>query len=143
MKANPEEIASTILDLERSLNERWSVGDCSGYLDNFSDDISYFDPVVDHLLVGRENVVNHIKGIYKNPNIVRNEYLNPSVVVSESADLAVLSYNLKTFIHDTSGIEQPLREWNSTEVYRFIEGQWRLIHSNWGLTKSVALAIAS
>jgi len=58
MKTKANNIAETLLDLERSLNERWSTGDSSGYLDNYHEDITYFDPVVETLLVGsREQLV--------------------------------------------------------------------------------------
>jgi hypothetical protein len=55
----------------------------------------------------------------------------------------VLSYNLNTFVLNESGAEKMLRAWNSTEVYRLIDGQWRIVHSNWGLTKSIVVASAS
>jgi ketosteroid isomerase-like protein len=143
MKTKANNIAETLLDLERSLNERWSTGDSSGYLDNYHEDITYFDPVVETLLVGRAAVVAHLTKLYKNPHIVRNEYLHPHVIISEGGDLAVLSYNLNTFVLNESGAEKMLRAWNSTEVYRLIDGQWRIVHSNWGLTKSIVVASAS
>jgi hypothetical protein len=76
MAVDVKKISGAILELERSLNERWSAGDCHGYLDNYHDDISYFDPVVERILVGRESVVEHLLKLYKNPQIVRSEYLN-------------------------------------------------------------------
>jgi ketosteroid isomerase-like protein len=143
MKVDVKHISETLFALERALNERWSTGDSSGYLDNYHEDVSYFDPAIDKLLVGRAAVVSHISKIYKNPNIVRNEYLNPHVIVSEGGDLAVLSYNLNTFVLDQAGAEKMLRAWNSTEVYRLIDGEWRIVHSNWGLTKAMTVATAS
>jgi ketosteroid isomerase-like protein len=143
MKIDVKHISETLFALERSLNERWSTGDSSGYLGNYHEDVTYFDPVIDKLLVGRPAVISHISKIYKNPNIVRNEYLNPHVIVSEGGDLAVLSYNLNTFVLDQAGAEKMLRAWNSTEVYRLIDGEWRIVHSNWGLTKSITTATAS
>lgn len=140
MKANVDNIKATLISIEQGLNERWSTGDSSGYFDNYHEDMSYFDPAVDTLLVGRQAVLAHLSKIYKNPNIVRNEYLNPHVIVSEGGDLAVLSYNLNTFVLDEAGVEKMLRAWNSTEVYRLIDGQWRIVHSNWALAKSLATA---
>ena len=143
MKPDVNDLKETILTLEQSLNERWSAGDSSGYLDNFHEDISYFDPLTETLLVGRPAVVEHLLMLYKNPHIVRNEHPNPHVIASDGGDLAVLSYNLNTYISDESGGEKLLRAWNSTEVYRLIDGQWRIVHSNWALTKSLAVATAS
>jgi hypothetical protein len=51
MQADRGDIAETILALEQSLNERWSRGDCHGYLDTYSDNMSYFDPLTAKLLV--------------------------------------------------------------------------------------------
>jgi len=143
MKAQADKIAKILLDLEISLNERWSSGDSSGYLENYHEDISYFDPVVENHLIGRPAVLKHITKLYQNPHIVRNEYLHPHVIVSEDGGLAVLGYNLNTYVLDESGKEKLLRAWNSTEVYRLIDGQWRIVHSNWGLTKSFHIASAS
>lgn len=143
MKTDLGEIKNAILKLEVSLNERWSTGDSSGFLDCYHDDITYFDPVVENQLVGRTAVVEHLTKLYKNPNIVRNEYLNPHVIVSVACDIAVLSYNLNTFVLDDAGKEKLLRAWNSTEVYKMFEGKWRIVHSNWGLTKSLGIASAS
>lgn len=143
MTVDAKQVSKTLIALERSLNERWSTGDSSGYLENYHEDVSYFDPVTDRLLIGRSAVLDHISKIYRNPHIVRSEYLNPHVIVSHGGDLAVLSYNLNTFVSDDSGGEKLLRAWNSTEVYRLIDDQWRIVHSNWALTKSFAVATAS
>lgn len=129
--------------MERSLNERWSAGDNRAYLDDYHQDSSYFDPALECRLVGRDAVVEHIQKLYKNPRIVRSEYLNPHVITSEAGNLAVLSYNLRTYIADANGAKQLLRAWNATEVYRKITGAWRIVHSNWGLTKSMTVATAS
>jgi ketosteroid isomerase-like protein len=139
MEVDPKKIAETIIELERSLNERWSIGDCDGYLNTYNEDIVYFDPLTESLLIGRDAVVNHIRSLYKNPNIVRNEYLNEHVIVSDGGDLAVLSYNLKSYVADEKEGEALLRAWNSTEVYRLVEDTWRIVHSNWALTLSLGI----
>lgn len=143
MSVDKEEISQQIIELEKSFNERWSAGDNRGYLDAFDDEVSYFDPILEHILVGREKVVAWIDSIYSNPHIVRSEYLNPSVHVSDSGDFAVLGYNLKTYVLDGSGEEQQLRAWNATHGYRLIDGQWRIVHSNWAFSQMVTDAIAS
>lgn len=143
MNSDLQTISQEVLELERSLNERWSVGDSLGYLDNYHEDISYFDPVVERLLVGRDAVVQHIQKLYKNPHIVRSDYLNPHVIASDAGDLTVLSYNLRTYVAGENGGEKLLRAWNATEVYRKIAGAWRIVNSNWALTQSMTTASAS
>lgn len=139
MKPNIDKITETILDIERSLNERWSTGDCSGYFDAYSENMTYFDSFTEKLLVGHKAVVEHISKLYQNPHIVRNEYLNPEVVVSDSGDLVVLSYNLNTFVTGETGCEKLLRAWNSTEVFRLIDGKWRIVNSHWSLAHHPAV----
>ncbi|MFE9444417.1 YybH family protein [Streptomyces sp. NPDC006602] len=143
MSVNKEEIGKTVLELEKSFNERWSVGDNRGYLDNYAEEISYFDPVLKELIVGSDAVIAHIESIYSNPHIVRNEYLNPAVNVSDSGDFTVLAYNLDTYVLDDSGNEQRLRAWNATEAYRLIDGEWRIVHSHWAFAQTATEAVAS
>lgn len=143
MNNNFQKAAQEVFELELSLNDRWSAGDNRGYLDNYYEDISYFDPSLEGLLVGRDAVVEHIQKLYKNPHIVRSEYLNPHVITSEAGDLAVLSYNLRSYVADANDEEQLLRAWNATEVYRKIKGTWRIVHSNWAITQSMTTPSAS
>jgi ketosteroid isomerase-like protein len=134
--ADDATIGEILLALERSLNERWSSGDCDGYLDCYHEDIAYFDPILESQVMGRAAVVEHIRKLYRNPQIVRSEFLNPHVIVSNGGDLAVLSYNLRTYVADEKE-EKLLRAWNSTEVYCLIDGHWRIVHSNWAITQSL------
>jgi hypothetical protein len=69
MGVNKEEISKTTLALEKSFNERWSVGDNRGYLGNYAEEISYFDPIEEDLVVGRDATVAHIEAIYSDPHI--------------------------------------------------------------------------
>jgi ketosteroid isomerase-like protein len=117
MTSDVSKITQAILDIEHSINERWNNGDCSGYIETYSEDVTYFDPATEKLLVGRKTVEDHIQRLYKNPHIVRSEYLNPQVSVSDDGNLAVLSYNLRNFVADEAGGEKLLTHWNSTEVY--------------------------
>lgn len=143
MGVNKEEISTTIIELEKSFNERWSVGDNRGYLDAFAQEVSYFDPILENILVGRDKVIAWIESIYSNPHIVRSEYLNPQVHVSDNGDLAVLGYNLNTFVLDDSGEEKQLRAWNASHGYQLIDGRWRIVHSNWAFSQTVTEEIAS
>ena len=137
MTIEASKITETILGIERAANERWNQGDCNGYLDTYSENITYFDPVTEKLVVGRPSVVKHIRGIYKNPNIVRSEYRDPQVAVSDDGRLAALSYNLRNFVADGAG-EKLLAHWNCTEVYRLADGEWRIVHSHWSFAKHPA-----
>jgi ketosteroid isomerase-like protein len=139
MNSDASQIADTLLGLERSANERWNRGDCTGYFELYADDISYIDPATAKLLVGRPAVEAHIRGLYKNPQIVRSEYLNPEVALSDDGRLAVLGYNLRNFVADGAGGEQLLTHWNCTEVYRRTAGEWRIVHSHWSFVQHPAI----
>ena len=139
MTSDVTKITQAILDIERSINERWNNGDCSGYIETYSEDVTYFDPATEKLLVGRKAVEGHIRRLYQNPQIVRSEYLNPQVSVSDGGDLAVLSYNLRNFVDDQAGGEKLLVHWNSTEVYCLIAGEWRIVHSHWSFAQHPAI----
>ncbi|MFF4491450.1 YybH family protein [Streptomyces sp. NPDC001544] len=143
MGVSKEEISKTIIELEKSFNERWSAGDNRGYLDAFAEEVSYFDPILENIVVGRDKVIAWIDSLYSNPHIVRSEYLNPQVHVSDAGDFAVLAYNLNTFVLDENGMEQQLRAWNASHGYKLIDGQWRIVHSNWAFTRTVTEKIAS
>ncbi|WP_327187384.1 hypothetical protein [Streptomyces sp. NBC_01334] len=56
---------------------------------------------------------------------------------------AVLAYNLNTYVLDDNGNESQLRAWNATEAYRLIDGEWRIVHSNWAFAQTATGAIAS
>ena len=70
--------------------------------------------------------------------LLRNELPNPLVIVSDSGDLAVVSYNLLDFVADGAAARTAGRPWNSTRVYRLIEGSWGVVHVNWSLTRHPA-----
>jgi ketosteroid isomerase-like protein len=60
------------------------------------------------------------------------------VILSNGGDLAVLHYNLVNIVPDGQGGEKQDTPWNSTQVYRLIDGQWRVVHVNWSFTRHPA-----
>jgi ketosteroid isomerase-like protein len=63
----------------------------------------------------------------------RYEMLNPDV--KRYGDVAVLTYNLQNYARQADGSERPANRWNSSTVFRRIDGKWRTIHSHWSFTK--------
>jgi ketosteroid isomerase-like protein len=135
MSVDKEEISRTVLELDKEFNKRWSNGDNRGYLDAYTDDATYFEPAVKEMIVGKDKIIAWIDSIYFNEHIVRNEYLNPQVHVNGSGDFALMAYNLNTYIVDEKGTEQLYCAWNTSHGYH-IDGQWRIVHSNWALTQT-------
>ena len=139
MTTDAAKITETILPLERGINDRWNKGDVDGALQMYSEDVTYFDPLTEMRLDGRDAVERYFRQVFEGKlDILRNEFPNPQVIVSEAGDLAVLHYNLSNFVADGQGGEKPGTPWNSTQVYRLIDGQWRVVHVHWSFTRHPA-----
>ena len=139
MTAEMNKIPEAILSLEHASNDRWNRGDYHGFLESYTKDVTYFDPLTERLLVGRQAVEEHFEKFYKGVDVARSEYLNEHVILSEGRDLAVLSYNLRNYVVDEKHAEKRSAAWNSSEVYRLLDGRWRILHSHWSLTRHPAI----
>jgi ketosteroid isomerase-like protein len=127
----------TILARERAALDRWNSGDIEGLLEYYSEDVTYFDPLVETRIDGRTKVAAYFREFFAGKiNIPRCELLNPQVIVSD--DLAVLTYNLLNYVRGADGAENAGTRWNSTQVYRRINDQWHVVHVNWSFTRHPA-----
>lgn len=136
MKADVGKVKETLLGLENYINERWNKGDVDGALEIYSDDVTYFDPMTDGLLAGRQQVEAYFRKFFEGKlNIVRNDFLNTKVIVNDAGDMGIVTYNLINYVPDGKGGEKCGTPWNSTQVYRLIDGKWRTVHVNWSITK--------
>ena len=124
--------ADDIIDLEREALRRWGLGDPDGFIAIMSPDITYFDPVTKMRIDGLEQLKPHIGVIRNNLQIDRAEMLNPEVV--RVGDLAVLTFNLISRNATFNNSPRADVHWNSTEIYRRIDGAWKIIHSHWSFT---------
>ena len=120
-------ITETIIALETAALEAWHNGNPSPYLDLYSKDFTYFDPVQERRLDGWDK----IKALYENMRgavkMEKFEMINP--VVQSAGTMAVLTYNLHSYSGETLWKE------NCTEVFRLEENnKWHIIHSHWSLT---------
>lgn len=120
-------ITETIIALETAALEAWLNGNPSPYLDLYSQDYTYFDPVHEKRLDGWDK----IKALYENMRgmvkMEKFEMINP--VVQSAGTMAALTYNLHTYSGETLWKE------NCTEVYRLEDdNKWKIIHSHWSQT---------
>ena len=137
--SNVRKITEAIISLEQGINERWNKGDVDGALEMYSQDVTYFDPLTETRLEGFKAVEAYFRKFFEGKlNILRNEFPNPQVIVSDGGDLAVVHYNLVNIVPDGQGGEKRGTLWNSTQVYRLIDGQWRVVHVNWSFTRHPA-----
>ncbi len=125
-------IAETIIALETAALTEWLNGNPTPYLDLYSNDITYFDPVQEWRIDGWDRIKELYESMRGTVKMDKFEINNP--VVQQSGTMAVLTYNLHTSTGDTLWKE------NCTEVYRLEENnEWKIIHSHWSLTRPSAV----
>jgi ketosteroid isomerase-like protein len=116
-----------IIGKEREALDRWGNGDPFGYINLSDTSMTYFDPSLEKRIDGRKAFEEYIAPVKGKISIDRYEMINPKV--QTHGEVAVLTYNLIDYAKgDTS-------RWNSTEVYRLVQGDWKLIHSHWSFTR--------
>jgi ketosteroid isomerase-like protein len=121
-----------LVALERSALDRWIKLDPQGYLDAAAPEITYFDPTTERRVDGWEALqmrlapMKNVKLPFTNP---RYEMSGPKV--QRHGDVALLTFNLINYGKLPDQPERVLARWNSTEVYRRVNGEWKLIHSHW------------
>lgn len=122
-------ISESIVALETAALEAWLDGNPSPYLDLYSEDFTYFDPIQEKRLDGWNTIKELYESMRGKIKMEKFEIINP--VVQHCGTMAVLTYNLQTSTGET------LMKENCTEVYRLEENnEWKIIHSHWSLTKS-------
>ena len=121
-------IAETIIALEREALTEWHNGNPTPYLELYSKDFTYFDPIQERRLDGWDKIKELYESMRGKVKMDRFEIINP--VVQSTDTMAVLTYNLESYLGKTLWKE------NCTEVYRLeADNRWKIIHSHWSLTK--------
>jgi hypothetical protein len=126
--AETEEIAATIVAMERAALVRWSCGDPSGFLGISAPDVVYFDPFLERRLDGIEALTAYYESLRGKVSVARFELLDPRV--QRVGDAAVLTFNYVSWEADGAA-----SRWNCTEVYRHGEEGWRIIQTHWSKTR--------
>jgi hypothetical protein len=121
-----ENAAETIIALEKAALTRWGNGDPAGFLEICAQEVVYFDPYQEMRIDGLKALTDYYATIRGKVYFDRFELLNPNVQLLGEA--AVLTFNYVSYTG-----EKPAR-WNCTEVYRQVEGQWRIIQTHWSYT---------
>jgi len=111
-----------ILALEKGAMEQWCKGDVEKYLQNSSDEVTYFDPFTAKRLNGRSDLSKLYRSFAGLFHFDRFEFLDPKVQLS--GDVAVLTYNLVTYVGSKED------RWNATMVYQKVDGTWKIIHTH-------------
>ncbi len=120
-----QNVYETILAQARPALERFYKGDPSGYRELFADELTYFDPGTRARLDGISALKDYYAPLEGKINVPRHEVLNPKIQLH--GDIGVFTYNLNEYASDGAVSVR----WNSTEVYRRIGEEWRIIHAHW------------
>jgi len=121
-------ITETIIALEVAALDAWLNGNPSPYLELYSQDFTYFDPVHERRIDGWDKIKALYESMRGKVKTDKFEMINP--VVQHTETMAVLTYNLHSYSGET------LCEENCTEVYRLEDNnEWKIIHSHWSMTK--------
>ena len=121
------DVAATIIGLERAALDRWGRGDPSGYLEISSPDVVYFDPFLERRLDGLDSLTRYYESIRGKIRIDRDEFINPKVQLC--GDAAVLTFNLVSYMGETK------MRWNCTEVFQYQSDRWLIIQTHWSITQ--------
>ncbi len=121
---NAEDI---ILQKEKEALTKWGNRNVWGYLNLFAKDATYFDTGTKFKLKGYEAIESYIAPW--NGKIYVPDYKMTNVDVKVDGNVGVLTYNVYNFNEKGDTTEL----WNSTEIYRRTDGDWKIIHSHWSL----------
>jgi hypothetical protein len=124
---NQNDMAATIIAMERTALDRWGKGDPSGFVEISAPEVVYFDPFLECRLDGLEALTRYYEAIRGKVQIDRYELINPKIQLY--GGMAVLTFNYVSY----SG--QVQNRWNCTEVYCCRDRRWRIIQTHWSLTK--------
>jgi uncharacterized protein (TIGR02246 family) len=121
-----------VIAVEKSALDRWGKGDVNGFISLYADEVTYFDPFQERRLDGLPAIRSLYGPLAGKFTVDRYEMLNAKV--QRYGDVAVLTYNLQNYARQSDGTERPATRWNSSAVFRRIDGTWRTIHSHWSFT---------
>jgi len=128
-----EDSSEKIIAPERAALDRWGNGDPGGYLEIIAPDETYFDPLLDQRLAGLDVLKKYLAPFTGKIHIDHYEMINP--IVQRSGDTAILTFNLVDTGRQPDSDKTTTVRWNSTEVYRLIDGHWKIVHSHWSYTR--------
>lgn len=124
------EVEQTILAKETAALDFWSGGDPVGSGKGFAGDATYMDDIAASVrLDSLPEIQRYFASLAGQITPHDYELVDPKVQVY--GDIAILTLRYHPSIGDT--IEGP--PWKATSVYRFQDGDWKVVHAHWSLVK--------
>ena len=115
--------------LEDSAMEEWRKGNPMRWIEISADDVIYIDPGLTAPIVGKKAYLQYLEPLKGKIFYDASEYVKPRVALY--GNTAVLTYNYHSLMKDKDGQLKRTSFWNTTEVYRQIGGEWKIIHTHW------------
>lgn len=134
----PEEysgVLAELMALETSAMARYDRGDPFGFTDISAPDVTYFDTVTERRIDGLDALRALMAERAGKINYVVMDFVDPHVRVC--GEVAVLFYRFISTNLRADGTVGSRKPWNCTEVFRKIDGQWKIIHTHWSLINGV------
>jgi uncharacterized protein (TIGR02246 family) len=131
-----DKVDDIIIAQERAALDRWITGDPDGYLALYVTDVTYFDPFREKRVDGLEAMqalVAPMRGVKLPFTEPRYEMIDPKV--QRYGEVALLTFNVVSYAKPPGRPETAVARWNATELYRQIDGTWKILHSHWSFVK--------
>jgi ketosteroid isomerase-like protein len=131
-----DSVFNEVVARERAALDRWVRGDPDGYLEILAREVTYFDPNQERRTDGLDAMtallgpIRNVKLPFTEP---RYDMIEPQL--QQYGDVALLTFNLINYGRLSGQPETVLARWNATQLYRRVDGQWRIAHSHWSYTK--------
>ena len=119
-----------IAQLRPMLIERWYGGDPYGYIELCTDDVTLFAPGTNGRLAGRAAMRKMYAAAEGKIVVPHVEIVDPKIRVFD--DSALLTYTVREF---AKGDPAPSGRWDTTELYRRVGDDWRIVHAHWSVTQ--------
>ena len=120
-----------LMVLESAAMKRFRMGDQWGFVELYAPQENYFDTGTASRINGRQAMAREYKNREGKIFYDVMDFIEPGVQVS--GDMAVLFYRfLSTWLNpDGSVLKHTPR--NCAEVYKRVQGSWKIIHNHWSL----------
>jgi ketosteroid isomerase-like protein len=127
---NEKDMFKEILSLENEAMEAWRQGNPMKWADISAPEITYIDPGLTKPIIGLDAYTEYLKPITGKVHYDGSEFQNAKVQVHGTT--AILTYNYRSTRKKEDGTISASTDWNTTQVYSLINGEWKIIHTHWG-----------
>jgi ketosteroid isomerase-like protein len=128
-----EGVLREVMALESTAMERWRQGDPWGFIEISAPEVTYFDTGTPQRINGREALSAEYTRREGKISYEVMDFVEPRVQVC--GDLAVLTYRFLSTRLNPAGAVTYRTPWNCTEVFRRLEGHWKIIHTHWSFIR--------